>query len=62
MCINSLETCLQEYESIYRASQAVAQFPTMPRVVSRRKRGDEDSEDDEPQDRYVLPYQRWKRS
>ncbi|CAK5269810.1 unnamed protein product [Mycena citricolor] len=39
-------TQLKEYEAIYRASIAVASYPTSGnRVVSRRKREDEDDED-----------------
>ncbi|KAG8214751.1 phosphotyrosine protein [Butyriboletus roseoflavus] len=39
-------TQIKEYESIYKAKAAVANFPTAPmqRVVSRRKRDDEEEE------------------
>jgi serine/threonine/tyrosine-interacting protein len=39
--------CAQEYESIYKASVAVASFPQgqVQRVVSRRKRGDDDDDE-----------------
>jgi len=43
-------TQLKEYEAIYRASVAVASFPSTNRTISRRKREDED--DDEATDRY----------
>jgi hypothetical protein len=42
----------QEYEAIYKASLAVAAYPVADRVVSRRKRTDEDDEDNF--NRYVL--------
>ncbi|KAJ7366711.1 protein-tyrosine phosphatase-like protein [Mycena olivaceomarginata] len=38
-------TQLKEYEAIYRASIAVASYPSTNRIVSRRKRDDEDDED-----------------
>jgi len=42
-------TQIKEYESIYKASIAVAAYgqPQQPRAVARRKRADEDEEDDE---------------
>ncbi|KAF8208781.1 protein-tyrosine phosphatase-like protein [Mycena galopus ATCC 62051] len=43
-------TQLKEYEAIYRASIAVAAYPSANRTISRRKREDED--DDEATDRY----------
>ncbi|KAJ6508962.1 protein-tyrosine phosphatase-like protein [Mycena sanguinolenta] len=43
-------TQLKEYEAIYRASVAVASFPSTNRTISRRKREEED--DDEATDRY----------
>lgn len=39
-------TQIKEYESIYKASLAVAAFPQQQRMVSRRKRDDEGDEDD----------------
>lgn len=45
----ALLTCEKEYESIYKASVAVASNPARQSVVSRRKRDDEDdvaSDDD----------------
>jgi serine/threonine/tyrosine-interacting protein len=41
-------TQIKEYESIYKASVAVAGFPQghMQRVVSRRKRDDDDDEEE----------------
>jgi serine/threonine/tyrosine-interacting protein len=38
---------LQEYEAIYKANIAVAQYPQAPRGVSRRKRSDEDDDEEE---------------
>jgi len=38
-------TQLKEYEAIYRASIAVASYPSTNRTISRRKREDEDDED-----------------
>ncbi|KAJ7164621.1 protein-tyrosine phosphatase-like protein [Mycena crocata] len=43
-------TQLKEYEAIYRASIAVASYPSSNRTISRRKRTDED--DDDGTDRY----------
>ncbi|KAJ7758571.1 protein-tyrosine phosphatase-like protein [Mycena maculata] len=43
-------TQLKEYEAIYRASIAVASYPSTNRTISRRKRTDED--DDDGIDRY----------
>lgn len=42
----SFQSRVQEYESIYKAKAAVASFPSAPmqRVVSRRKRDDEDED------------------
>ncbi|KAI0916982.1 hypothetical protein AcW1_007706 [Taiwanofungus camphoratus] len=40
-------TQIKEYESIYKASLAIAAYPPHQRTVSRRKRADEDDEDDE---------------
>lgn len=36
----------QEYESIYKAKNAVASYPIMQRQVSRRKREDDEDEDE----------------
>ncbi|KAJ6584814.1 protein-tyrosine phosphatase-like protein [Mycena capillaripes] len=44
-------TQLKEYEAIYRASIAVASYPSSNRTISRRKREDEDDEDGT--DRYI---------
>lgn len=47
-------TQIKEYESIYRAKAAVANFPSsgaMHRVVSRRKRDDDEEIDDRTEDR-----------
>ncbi|TFK40725.1 protein-tyrosine phosphatase-like protein [Crucibulum laeve] len=40
-------TQIKEYEAIYRASNAVAAYPSVQRSVARRKRTDEDDEDDD---------------
>jgi serine/threonine/tyrosine-interacting protein len=37
--------CPQEYESIYKAKNAVAAYPMTQRQVSRRKREDDDEDD-----------------
>ncbi|CCM01897.1 uncharacterized protein FIBRA_03968 [Fibroporia radiculosa] len=45
-------TQIKEYESIYKARNAVAAFPPQQRLVSvRRKRSDEDSEDEREDER-----------
>ncbi|TEB22735.1 phosphatases II [Coprinellus micaceus] len=40
-------TQIKEYEAIYKANIAVAQYPQAPRGVSRRKRSDEDDDEEE---------------
>ncbi|PCH40162.1 phosphotyrosine protein [Wolfiporia cocos MD-104 SS10] len=39
-------TQIKEYESIYKAHNAVAQFPVQPRTTTRRKREAEEGEDE----------------
>jgi len=39
-------TQIKEYESIYKASLAIAAFPQQQRAASRRKRNDEEDEED----------------
>jgi len=46
-------TQLKEYESIYRASQAVASFSGMSGSATRRKRDDAEEEDDDEDARYL---------
>jgi len=40
-------TQIKEYESIYRANLALANFPSNQRMMSRRKRSDEDDEEND---------------
>lgn len=47
-----LRLCLQEYESIYKATRAVQSFPKQANSTVRRKR-QEDSDDDDDL-RYVM--------
>ncbi|OCH91884.1 phosphatases II [Obba rivulosa] len=49
-------TQIKEYESIYKASDAVAAFPPQPRAASRRKREDEDEEDNRREEERKRPY------
>lgn len=41
------DSALQEYESIYKATRAVAAYPMAQRQISRRKREDDDEEDEQ---------------
>lgn len=43
-------TQIKEYEAIYKASLAVASYPTVQRSVSRRKRSDDDDDDEDTRD------------
>ncbi|KAG6850213.1 hypothetical protein H0H93_016392 [Arthromyces matolae] len=47
-------TQIKEYEAIYRASQAVAAYPTAARGVARRKRDDEDDDEDEREEKRAI--------
>jgi len=44
-------TQIKEYESIYKAKNAVASYPTTQRQVSRRKREEDDEEDERDEER-----------
>jgi len=50
-------TQIKEYESIYKAKNAVAAYPTIQRQVSRRKREDDDEDEDERDDKRILVHE-----
>jgi len=43
-------TQIKEYESIYKAKNAVAAYPIVERQTSRRKRDDDDDDDEDDRD------------
>jgi len=44
-------TQIKEYEAIYRANLAVASYPNTQRMVSRRKRAEDDEDNSREDDR-----------